>query len=91
MNTPSRAYAEINLDAILHNMSQMQRILQPGTKIMPVIKADAYGHGAIPIGKELEPLPITWGYATATVEEAQALRSSGLEKPILVLGATFPD
>ena len=91
MNTPSRAYAEINLDAILHNMSQMQRILQPGTKIMPVIKADAYGHGAIPIGKELEPLPITWGYATATVEEAQALRSSGLKKPILVLGATFPD
>ncbi len=91
MNTPSRAYAEINLDAILHNMSQMQRILQPGTKIMPVIKADAYGHGAIPIGKELEPLSITWGYATATVEEAQALRSSGLEKPILVLGATFPD
>ena len=53
MNTPSRAYAEINLDAILHNMSQMQRILQPGTKIMPVIKADAYGHGAIPIAEEL--------------------------------------
>ena len=91
MKTYSRVYAEINLDAILHNMAQMEQTLQPGTRIMPVIKTDAYGHGAIPIGRELEPLPITWGYATATAEEAQSLRQSGLKKPILVLGATFPE
>lgn len=91
MKTYSRVYAEINLDAILHNMAQMEQALQPGTRIMPVIKTDAYGHGAVPIGRELEALPITWGYATATAEEAQILRRSGLKKPILVLGATFPE
>ncbi len=90
MKSYPRVYAEIDLDAIIHNMSQMEQTLKPGAKIMAVIKTDAYGHGAVPIGRELEPLPITWGYATATAEEAQILRHSGLKKPILVLGATFP-
>ncbi len=85
-----RVYAEIDLDAILHNMSQMGRTLKEGAQIMPVVKTDAYGHGAVPISRELEPLPMTWGYATATVEEAQVLRRNGMQKPILVLGATFP-
>lgn len=58
---------------------------------MAVIKADGYGHGAVPIGKELEPLDIVWGYAVATAEEAWILRRNGLEKPILVLGAVFPE
>lgn len=91
MKTYSRVYAEINLDAILHNMEQMRGLLKEDTKIMGVIKTDGYGHGAVPIGKELEKLDYTWGYATATVEEAEILRRNGLKKPILVLGATFPE
>ncbi len=91
MKTYSRVYAEINLDAILHNMEQMRRMLKEDTKIMGVIKTDGYGHGAVPIGRELEKLEYTWGYATATVEEAEILRRNGLKKPILVLGATFPE
>ena len=91
MKTYSRVYAEINLDAILYNMEQMRRLLKEDTRIMGVIKTDGYGHGAVPIGKELEKLDYTWGYATATVEEAEILRRNGLKKPILVLGATFPE
>ena len=91
MKTYSRVYAEVNLDAILYNMEQMRKLLKEDTKIMGVIKTDGYGHGAVPIGRELEQLDYTWGYATATVEEAEILRRNGMEKPILVLGATFPE
>lgn len=91
MKIYSRVYAQIDLDAILHNMEQMQKTISRNTKIMGVIKTDGYGHGAVPIGRELEKLDVTWGYATATVEEAQILRENGLKKPILVLGASFPE
>lgn len=91
MKKYSRVYAEINLDAILHNMEQMRGLLKEDTKIMGVIKTDGYGHGAVQIGRELEKLDYTWGYATATVAEAEILRRNGLKKPILVLGATFPE
>ena len=91
MKTYSRVYAEIDLNAILHNMAQMQSRISKETKIMSVIKTDGYGHGAVPIGRELESLAVTWGYATATIEEAQILRRNGLQKPILVLGAVFPE
>lgn len=91
MKAYSRVYAQIDLDAILHNMEQMKKQINSDTKIMGVIKTDGYGHGAVPIGHELEKLEVTWGYATATVEEAQILRKNGLQKPILVLGASFPE
>lgn len=91
MKTYSRVYAQINLDSILHNMEQMRQNISDGTKILGVIKTDAYGHGAVPIGRELERLDVVWGYATATVEEAGILRRNGLKKPILVLGASFPE
>lgn len=91
MKLYSRVYAEINLDAVLHNMEQMGQRIGTGVRIMSVIKTDGYGHGAVPIGRVLEPLPITWGYATATVEEAQILRRNGLKKPVLVLGAAFSE
>ncbi len=91
MNLYRRAVAEIDLDAILYNVGQMGQHIAAGAKIMAVIKADGYGHGAVPIGKEMEPLDIIWGYAVATAEEAWILRRNGLEKPILVLGAVFPE
>ena len=85
-----RVYATVDLDAIRYNMEQMHQNLSPGTKIIGVLKTDAYGHGAVQIGRELEGMDFVWGYATATAEEALILRRAGLRKPLLVLGHTFP-
>lgn len=85
-----RVWAEIDLDAVCHNMQQMQQNIAPQTKIVGVIKTDGYGHGAVPIARELEKMESVWGYATATVEEALSLRRAGMEKPVLILGYTFP-
>lgn len=85
-----RVYAEVNLDAVHYNMEQMRQKIRPGTRIMGIIKADGYGHGAVQIGRELETLDYVSGYGVATAEEAFILREAGLQKPILVLGYTFP-
>ncbi len=86
-----RVYAEINLDAILENMDYMKGISKSGTKFMGVVKADAYGHGSVPIAHKLEPLTYIFGFGVATAEEAYALRESGIRKPVLILGYSFPD
>lgn len=86
-----RVHADIDLDAIRHNMEEMHRLIDPHTKLMAVIKTDGYGHGAIPIARELETLDYVYGYAVATEEEALALRADGIKKPILILGYTFPE
>ena len=85
-----RVCAVIDLDALCHNMEHMKRNLSAGTKMMGVIKTDGYGHGALPIGRELEKMDYVFGYAVATAEEAMILRHGGLKKPILILGYTFP-
>ena len=86
----SRVYAKIDLDAIRYNLESMRKNIPDGTKIMAVIKTDAYGHGAVPIAQMLEDVDYIWGYATATAEEAFELRDNGVKKPILILGYTFP-
>lgn len=91
MKTYSRVYARIDLDAVLYNMDQMRRNLKPETKVMAVIKADGYGHGAVQIADMLENLDYIWGFAVATLDEAVVLRTEGVQKPILVLGCVFPD
>lgn len=85
-----RVYAEVNLDAVRSNMDRMKANIAPLSKMIGVIKTDGYGHGAIPIAKELEPVPYMYGFAVATAEEAFILRRSGITKPILILGYTFP-
>ena len=85
-----RVCAVIDLDAVCHNMEQMHRNLSADTKIIGVIKTDGYGHGAVQIGHELEKMDYVSGYAVATAEEALILRHVGLQKPILILGYTFP-
>lgn len=86
-----RVRAEIDLDAILHNMQEMHQLTDPHTKLMAVIKTDGYGHGAVPVARELEDLEYVYGYAVATEEEGLALRAEGIKKPILILGYTFPE
>ena len=91
MNTKNRVYATVNLDAIVKNLENMKTNIQEDTKIIAVLKADGYGHGAVPIAKHIEPLPYLWGIAVATVEEGMILRKNGITKPILILGYTFSD
>ena len=86
----ARVYAEVDLDALHYNMEQMRQKISPDTRIMGIIKADGYGHGAVSLGRELEPLDYVFGYGVATAEEAFILREAGLKKPVLVLGYTFP-
>lgn len=90
METYARVYAEVDLDAIRQNMEHMKANIALQTKMIGVIKADGYGHGSVPIAEELEPLPYIFGFATATYEEALILRKSGVKKPVLILGYTFP-
>lgn len=85
-----RAWAEIDLDAITHNMEQIKKCIKKDTKVICVIKTDGYGHGALPIAKRFEGDEQVWGYAVATSEEALTLRENGIKKEILILGYTFP-
>ncbi|MBO5056448.1 MAG: alanine racemase [Lachnospiraceae bacterium] len=85
-----RVYAKVNLDAVRENMDNMKANIDPETKMIGVIKTDGYGHGAIPIARELEPVDYMFGFAVATAEEAFILRRAGIRKPILILGFTFP-
>lgn len=77
-----RVFATVNLDAIFTNVENMKKNIDEKTQIMAVIKADGYGHGAVPIAHELKALPYLFGFAVATPEEAMILRKSGIEKPI---------
>lgn len=86
----ARGYVTVDLDAIVSNMHHMKANLAEQTKMMGVIKTDGYGHGAVPIVRQLEKLDFVFGYAVATPEEAQLLRRAGMKRPILILGYTFP-
>ncbi len=87
----SRVCAEISLDAIDHNIEVMKNRLTEGTSICAVIKADAYGHGALQIARRLGSNPAVWGFACATSDEAASLRRNGITKPVILLGYTFEE
>ncbi|MBS6195729.1 MAG: alanine racemase [Clostridiales bacterium] len=84
-----RVYASINLDAVEENFENMKNNLTPGTKMIAVVKADAYGHGAVKISRLMQEKDYIWGFAVAAVEEAEELRENGIKKPILILGYAF--
>ena len=84
-----RVYAGIDLYALRYNMESMHQNLKKGTKMAAVIKADAYGHGALEVSRAIEDLPYLWGYAVATVDEALTLIQAGRKKPVLILGISF--
>lgn len=82
-----RVQANVDLEAIRHNIIEIRCKLNSGTKIMVIIKADAYGHGAVPVAKAIEYIGVD-AYGVAIIEEAIELREAGITKPILVLGYT---
>ena len=91
MRTQKRIQANIDLDAIAYNLNSMRKNLKKDTQIIAVLKADGYGHGAVPLAKEIEAYPYIWGIAVATVEECMELRHAGIQKPILILGYTYEE
>lgn len=80
----ARVYAKIDEDAVLFNIAQMKANMSPNTKLMAVVKTDAYGHGAAYLSEAIEEE--VCGYGVATVEEAVSLRKHGRKKMILILG-----
>lgn len=81
-----RAWVEIDLDSLRHNVRQIKGLLAPSTQLMAVVKADAYGHGAIRVAQTALQEGATW-LAIATLGEGIELREAGIMAPILVLGA----
>ena len=84
-----RTWAEIDLGCLKHNYTALREQLAPGCRFVGVVKANAYGHGAVPVAQKLEE----WGadyLAVACLEEAAELRQAGVRAPILILGVTLP-
>ena len=79
-------YTIIDLDIIRRNFETIAK--KASVPVMAIIKADAYGHGAIAVAKELEDLSAFFG--VSSILEAQELRNAGFTKPILILGQTPP-
>lgn len=83
-----RLYAKIDLDAIGKNVAGVRERIPSDTRIMAVIKADAYGHGAVALARYLDSRVDYYG--VAAMDEASELRSAGIEKDILILGYVNP-
>lgn len=82
-----RAWIEINLNNLEHNIKEIQKIIPSKTKIMAVVKANAYGHGIIEISKKLNQIGIN-NFAVATLQEGITLRENNIKGNILILGYT---
>ena len=80
-------WVEISLSKLRRNYQRVRELADP-RKLMAVIKADAYGHGAVPIAKCLAGCGVDW-FGVATVEEALELRAAGVEQPVLLLGGLY--
>ncbi len=89
MNKYIRTFAEINLDAIEHNFNELKNCVEDNIKLCAVIKADGYGHGAVPLAKLLQDKADY--FAVATADEAIELRNAGIKNPILILSYTHVD
>jgi alanine racemase len=85
---PSRpTWLDVDLDAIAHNVRAIRTLIGPGVALMAVLKADGYGHGAVKVARTVLNNGADW-CGVASLSEATALRSMGIEAPILILGFT---
>ena len=85
-----RTWAEVQLNAIEFNYRSLRTLLDDNTKFLGVVKADAYGHGAVPVAIRLQQCGCGY-FAVATCAEAVELRQNGISRPILILGYTPPE
>src|SRR5437762_5429337 len=77
----ARAWVEVDLAAVVENARTVAQVA--GTRLLPVVKANAYGVGAVAVSQALEALD-PWGYGVATIEEGAELRAAGITRPVLV-------
>jgi alanine racemase len=84
----ARAWVEVDLAAVVENARMVARVT--GTRLLPVVKADAYGVGAVAVSRALEAVD-PWGYAVATIDEGAELRAAGTTRPVLVFVPARPD
>src|SRR5258707_7487635 len=84
----SRAWIDVDLDALVENARTVARIA--GARLLPVVKANAYGLGAVAVSRALEQVD-PWGYGVATIEEGAELRAAGIARPVLVCTPAQPD
>src|SRR5918993_3064785 len=89
MRTPSRTWAEIDLGAVRHNVRALKHRAN-GARLMAVVKADAYGHGAVPVSRAALEAGAD-SLAVVTVEEGAELRRAGITAPILVFTDLLPE
>jgi alanine racemase len=85
-----RTWAEIDLDALAHNYRRARELTGSGVRYLGVVKADAYGHGAIQVAEHLEQLGADY-LAVSSLDEARELRHGGISAPVLILGHTPPE
>ena len=85
-----RTWAEVDLSALEHNYNAIKALIPEGCKILAPVKADAYGHGAVPVSRKLQDLGCDV-LAVACAAEAVELRRGGITAPILCLGNTLPE
>lgn len=85
-----RTWIEINKKALAENYKNIRALLSPKTKMMAVVKSNAYGHSLIDFSLEAQKAGFDW-FGVDSIVEATALRKAGVTKPILVLGYTLPD
>lgn len=83
------AYVEVDLDCIRQNVKTYLSLLKPDTRLMAIVKADAYGHGAVPVARAATEAGARW-LGVALTQEAAQLRDAGFRQPILVLGYADP-
>ena len=89
--TTSRCWVEISLGALVSNCRVLHQLIPPGCRLMNILKANAYGHGAIPAARVLEQVfPDDW-IGVACLSEALELRRAGIRQEILILGYTPPE
>lgn len=89
-NFLKRTWAQINLDAVDGNISEIKNLLSPGVKLCAVVKADCYGHGFEYTALEMCRAGADW-FAVSNLAEALQLRRAGIDRPVLILGYTPPD
>jgi alanine racemase len=80
---PDRAWIDVDLTRLAAN-AQMVRAKAVGARLLPMIKADGYGLGAVPVARELERAVDPWGFGVATINEGAILRAAGIRRPIVV-------
>ena len=85
-----RTWADISLDNLNHNFQMLREKVPSGCRFLGVVKADAYGHGAVPVSRHLTELGAEF-LAVSNIEEAAQLRYAGIRGPILILGYTPPE